>query len=72
MLGSAQDVVMNGGVFKNGIPGIKEFNLAQALHGEQHVELLKPLPPSGVLHTEGKIVEVLDKKSGALITVESE
>lgn len=38
---------MNGGVFGNGIPGLKSFNLAQALHGEQYVQLLKPIPPEG-------------------------
>lgn len=38
---------MNGDVFRGGIPGVKSFNLAQALHGEQYVELLKPIPSSG-------------------------
>lgn len=40
---------MNGGVFANGIPGLKSFSLAQALHGEQYVEILKPIPPEGVV-----------------------
>lgn len=43
-----QGIVMNGSVFGKGIPGLKSYSLAQALHGEQHVEILKPLPTSGM------------------------
>ena len=39
---------MNGSIFGDGIPGLKNFSLAQVLHGEQYVELLKPLPSSGL------------------------
>ena len=38
---------MKGGVFSGGIPGLKSFSLANALHGEQYIEIFKPLPPSG-------------------------
>ena len=43
------------------------------LHGEQYVELLKPLPNGEcTLTTKGYIVDVLDKKSGALVVTGSE
>ncbi|TAE95928.1 MAG: hypothetical protein EAZ80_08875 [Runella slithyformis] len=37
------------------------------LHGEQYVELLRPLPTDGKLITRGSIVDVMDKKSGAVV-----
>lgn len=37
------------------------------LHGEQYVELLRPLPTDGKLVTRGSIVDVMDKKSGAVV-----
>ncbi|CAO1409010.1 unnamed protein product [Diamesa hyperborea] len=43
------------------------FDLTQVLHGEQYVELLRPLPTDCDLTTRGSIVDVLDKKSGAVV-----
>jgi len=65
----AQSSVMTD-IFVGGIPGLKGFSLAQALHGEQYVELKRPLPTSGTLYSEGKITDVVDKKSGALILID--
>jgi len=39
----------------------------QVLHGEQYVELYQPLPTSGTVTLKGKIVDVLDKGSGAVV-----
>ena len=44
----------------------------QILHGEQYVEVLSPLPSSGTMTTNGKIVDLLDKGKGALMIVDAE
>lgn len=50
----------------------KEINLAQALHGEQYLEVIDELPTEGHLTTTGKILDVVDKRSGALVVVHCE
>lgn len=37
------------------------------MHGEQYIELLQPLPTDGTFTTRGTVVDVMDKKSGALV-----
>jgi acyl dehydratase len=37
------------------------------LHGEQYLELLQPLPADCKLTTRGSVVDVMDKKSGAVV-----
>jgi 3-hydroxyacyl-CoA dehydrogenase/3a,7a,12a-trihydroxy-5b-cholest-24-enoyl-CoA hydratase len=51
------------------VPGIK-FNLMKLLHGEQYLEILKPLPTSAQITSWGKISQVYDKGSGALIAID--
>ena len=41
----------------------------QALHGEQYLELYRPLQPNATLKSDIVVADVLDKKSGALIIV---
>ena len=51
-------------VYQN--PSIYIF-ISQILHGEQYIEVFKPLPTSGTLTSKARIADVLDKGSGALI-----
>ena len=42
------------------------------LHGEQYLELKKPLPISGTVTINSKLLEVLDKGKAAAVTVQTE
>lgn len=63
----AQKTMMSGGLAE--IPGLS-VNLAKVLHGEQYLELYKPLPRSGELRCEAVIADILDKGSGAVIVMD--
>nr|XP_040126385.1 peroxisomal multifunctional enzyme type 2-like [Ictidomys tridecemlineatus] len=63
----AQKSMMGGGLAD--IPGLS-INFAQVLHGEQYLELYKPLPRSGKLKCEAVVADVLDKGSGAVILMD--
>ena len=52
------------------IPGVS-FNMAMMLHGEQDIEIHKPLPTEASQKTEGKIADVFDKGKAALQIMES-
>ena len=45
--------------------------IPQILHGEQYLELYKPIPTSGTLRSKGEITDILDKGSGAIIAMDS-
>ncbi|XP_049907689.1 peroxisomal multifunctional enzyme type 2 [Epinephelus moara] len=63
----AQAAMMGGGL--SSIPGL-DIDFTQVLHGEQYLELYKPLPTSGTLTSETTIADILDKGSGALILLD--
>lgn len=47
---------------------VPNFDMRRLLHGEQYLEILKwPIPTSGELRTETKLVEVVDKGNAALV-----
>lgn len=52
-----------------GWPGI-ETNLSGLVHGEQYLEMFKQLPKEGKIRSEVRVIDILDKKSGALIIYE--
>ncbi|CAF1012491.1 unnamed protein product [Rotaria sordida] len=49
-----------------------DIDLLRVLHGEQYVELFEPLPTSGTVTLKGKVVDVLDKGSGAVLIYDVE
>ncbi|KAG7237539.1 hypothetical protein INR49_032156 [Caranx melampygus] len=63
----SQAAMMDGGL--SSIPGLN-IDFTQVLHGEQYLELHKPLPTSGKLTSEATIADVLDKGSGAVILLD--
>ncbi|XP_077989507.1 peroxisomal multifunctional enzyme type 2-like [Glandiceps talaboti] len=58
-------------VMEHNVPGIR-MNLAKILHGDQYLEIYKPLLPSATLTSVPTLVDILDKKSGAIVVVETD
>lgn len=63
----AQTSMLDGGLSK--VPGLN-IDFTKVLHGEQYLELYKPLPTSGKLTSEASIADILDKGSGALLLLD--
>lgn len=63
-------VIIGGGGAPIGAAG--QFNPAMLVHGEQGIELLRPIPPEGKVTSRGRIEGVWDKGSGAVIETSSE
>ncbi len=59
-----------GGASFFGVPGL-EFNPAMMLHGEQDVEIHKPLPPEAKLTGQSSIVDIFDKGKAALLVFQT-
>nr|XP_022331335.1 peroxisomal multifunctional enzyme type 2-like [Crassostrea virginica] len=59
------------GMMVGGIPGF-QIDLAKVLHGEQYTEIYKPLPPRATLTSKSRVVDILDKGSGAVLIVNVE
>uniref|UniRef100_A0A087XGW2 Peroxisomal multifunctional enzyme type 2 n=1 Tax=Poecilia formosa TaxID=48698 RepID=A0A087XGW2_POEFO len=64
----SQAATMGGGL--SSVPGLS-IDFTQVLHGEQYLELYKPLPTSGTLTSETTVADVLDKGSGAVILLDA-
>lgn len=47
-----------------------DINLAQILHGEQELEVHRPIPTSGRVMQTGRVVDIFDKGKGALVVME--
>lgn len=46
------------------------FNPTQILHGEQYLEVHKPLPTEGTVETRFKVLDILDKGKGTIVLVQ--
>jgi acyl dehydratase len=53
------------------VPGL-QFNPALLLHGEQDLEIRKPIPVEGEVATSGKVAAIYDKGKAALVVLETE
>jgi acyl dehydratase len=51
---------------------VGSFNPAMLVHGEQAIELARPIPAEGTLKASGKIAAIYDKGKGAVIVSETE
>ncbi len=60
-------VGMGGGAFGS----IGTFNPAMLVHGQQAIELHKPIPPEGTISTTSKITGIYDKGKAALVVSEA-
>lgn len=52
-----------------GVPGLR-FNPALLLHGEQFLQLTRPLPLAGTITNRARIAQIYDKGSAALILLD--
>ena len=60
------------GIGGNAMRSIGDFNFAMLVHGEQAIELHKPIPVQGKVRTVSRISAIWDKGSGAVIETQSE
>ncbi|CAM4719917.1 unnamed protein product [Leuciscus chuanchicus] len=51
------------------VPGL-QIDFSKLLHGEQYLELFKPLPTSGTLTSRAVVADVLDKGSGMIVLLD--
>ena len=51
------------------VPGLR-FNPALLLHGEQYLEMRRPLPPRATVTNKAHIADIHDKGSGALVLLD--
>jgi acyl dehydratase len=76
--GSApQQVLPTFGVIKgmpagSALAGIGDFNPAMIVHADQSIEIHSTIAPSGSVIATSKLVDIADKRSGALVSTDTE
>ncbi len=74
--GVTQQVLPTFGVIVGAVggwsPSVGTFNPAMLVDGGRRIELFAPLPVEGHIRSRGRLLEIYDKGSGALIVAESE
>jgi 3-hydroxyacyl-CoA dehydrogenase/3a,7a,12a-trihydroxy-5b-cholest-24-enoyl-CoA hydratase len=55
-----------------GLNSLMTFNPIMLLHGEQRIEVRKPFPAKGKVTTTGKVKNIWDKGSGAVVVIDAE
>ncbi|XP_031425960.1 peroxisomal multifunctional enzyme type 2 [Clupea harengus] len=63
----SQASMLSGGL--SSVPGLN-LDMTRLLHGEQYLEVYKPIPASGTLTSRASVADVLDKGSGAVILLD--
>jgi len=49
-----------------------QVDLSQVFHGEQYFEVFDNLPTEGTLHTEASVIDIMDKRSGAVVVASAD
>ncbi|XP_031828485.2 peroxisomal multifunctional enzyme type 2 [Nomia melanderi] len=62
---------MNSKMLEDSLPGF-QINPMKMLHGEDYIELHKPVPTEATVETHFKLVDILDKGSGAVFLINYE
>ncbi|XP_015435698.1 PREDICTED: peroxisomal multifunctional enzyme type 2 [Dufourea novaeangliae] len=60
---------MSSTIFEDGLPGL-QLDPMKMLHGEQYIEVYKPVPTEATVETKFKLLDVLDKGSGAVFIIQ--
>ncbi|XP_012819283.1 peroxisomal multifunctional enzyme type 2 isoform X1 [Xenopus tropicalis] len=63
----SQAAFMSGGLAS--VPGLN-IDFTRVLHGEQYLEIYKPLPTSGEMTSHATVADIMDKGSGAIILLD--
>ncbi|XP_035205471.1 peroxisomal multifunctional enzyme type 2-like, partial [Stegodyphus dumicola] len=68
---AAMDSLFNSSTFREQMEKLNA-DPTKILHGEQYLELYQPFPPSAVLTSKCRVLDILDKNSGAVVIVEED
>jgi len=60
--------VFSGGIA--GLDGLEDVDITRAVHGEQYIEILKPLPASGEVILKSRVIDLLNKRKFTQLIIE--
>ncbi|XP_054012108.1 peroxisomal multifunctional enzyme type 2 [Hylaeus anthracinus] len=63
--------LMSTSIIEDAIPGL-QLDPTRSLHGEQYIEVYKPVPTAATVETHFKVLDLLDKGKGAIIIIQHE